>query len=707
MILFGSDYLKYPNTHIHVETKNISFIRMWKILKSMGVKNNKFFLTLLDKELTNVDACNLKDPSLELRGRILTEIINNPWYYFREIVRISASGSISHFTLHRANLALIWLFLNHVDTTLIMPRQLGKTVGALCICSYVLFFRNFKSTIAVLTKDNKTRVSNVKKLIDMKDSLPQYLIISNPRDKKNSEEIYYEALDNRYDSYINKYNTIGAEALGRGLTCPIQHWDEFAFFRYNYISFPAAISSMNDAIDKAIENNQLRGLMITTTAGQLDIKEGKYVYDEFVTKAVPFDESFYDFSSSVELTNVVKTNSKNNTVLLEYNPLQLGRSIDWIKSKIQKIKSSPDTIKRDMFNIWTYTQAKRVLPQETIEKLKLNEKEPQYVQKIDDYLIYWYITPQFLHSKEFLSIPIAVGSDSSENVGRDYTTLVFMDGRDLSVLGTMRCNDSNIIQIGHLIANLLFKYPNMVFIPERNSVGVAIIDTILLDMKKHHIDPFLRIYNRFIEDKIDSLDDYRNKYFDPDSIPRSYIKTLGFRTDGKHRYILYKYVFKRAITYNYDKIYSKTLINEIVKLRINKNRIDHAAGKHDDLVIAYLLALYFFLYSSKLHIYFNNSYVQYEPLCNYREDKELANDIDKQQFKKILKEIKKTQDQLSKASTELEKVQFRTQLNYLKSMTSYSDEMHIDQVSSMNDISNHKSQTHPSDSIITELPIMV
>ena len=77
--------------HYHWKTKNQSFLDLYKDLKTLGIKNNKFFLALYDTTLEDFDPFQAVVP-LEMQARIVREIIINPWYYLREIARIPVDG---------------------------------------------------------------------------------------------------------------------------------------------------------------------------------------------------------------------------------------------------------------------------------------------------------------------------------------------------------------------------------------------------------------------------------------------------------------------------------------------------------------------------------------------------------------------------------------------------------------------------------------
>lgn len=128
MLLFESDWKKYPNAIVDFDTSNKSTVRYVGLLKKMGVKNCLWPLALFQPQLVGVDP---HDESLseEVKLMILTECYYNPWYYFREVARVPPTAGIRTLPLeaNRGNMTLFWLFFNHIDTALIQPRQTGKS----------------------------------------------------------------------------------------------------------------------------------------------------------------------------------------------------------------------------------------------------------------------------------------------------------------------------------------------------------------------------------------------------------------------------------------------------------------------------------------------------------------------------------------------------------------------------------------------------
>ena len=71
---------------IHYNTKNVSFLKVAKILKDKGIKNYAFFLVLYDESLADVDPYdeNLTD---DQKNRIIIECTKNPWYFLDRTVK--------------------------------------------------------------------------------------------------------------------------------------------------------------------------------------------------------------------------------------------------------------------------------------------------------------------------------------------------------------------------------------------------------------------------------------------------------------------------------------------------------------------------------------------------------------------------------------------------------------------------------------------
>lgn len=604
MILFEQDFYR-ENASVHTDTKNFSFIKTSLILKRLGISNNKFPLAILDKDLCKYDPHNLTDPSLELRFRIAQECKLNPWYYFREVVRVPAQGSDPiPFILNRANCALIWIYYNHFDLIQVIPRQTGKTISTQAIFSHIIYIAGKNLTVSMLTKDNTLRQENVIRLKDIRDSLPSYLIHSQASDSDNKEGISYTRLKNRYLTFVAQKDDSSADNLGRGMTTPTQHWDEAGMFSKIEISYPVAVNATNKAVETAKANGQPHSNILTTTAGKLDTAEGRFTHS-LITNAMTFTEKIYDVKDINELTALLKSGSTNMMFYLVYSYLQLGYTHEWFKEKSARSNATKDDIDRDYLNIWKFGGAAGVIPQTLLKALKEYQRDPLFTELEGGYVFRWYVERHFVESGAYDNVPMILGMDSSENVGRDFTALVLIDARNMAVVGTCRCNESNIMRMAMFIAKFLVRFKKTLFIPEHKSTGGPIIDAVILELERNGINPFSRIFNKIVQERKDDPKLAKIQIDGSVQADGTVRKYFGFHTSSANasRTFLYKTVLMKTLELNAQKIYDSILIEEMSALTVKNGRVDHVNSGHDDTVIAYLLACYVLFAGKNLSFY--------------------------------------------------------------------------------------------------------
>ena len=591
---------------IDYNTKNSSFTRMSILLRRMGIKNYYFFLVLFDRSLQGVDP-HSSNLTTDQKLRIMYECKRNFWYWLREVVRVPVIGQEGGvpFGLHRGNLALYWSVLNDVDIGLIQPRQTGKTIGVAVLTDY---FYNIWATgldIGMFTKDTTLVQDNVSRLKGIRDGLPKWMVSKSTEDSERKEGLYYAALKNAYKTFTSANDEISAYKLGRGCTMGVVHFDEIAFMNYNWIIVPTAANSMLAASRNARAAGMVSPIIFTTTAGNPDTRAGAFALSIFQS-AMQFSEKLYDLQNRNELLEVIKKSSTRVAPMLylEFSYRQLGFTDEWFKENASRSGASQDDINRDFLNIWQSSSDSAILEEEIRRKLVQSRREPNYTEIIDDFVIRWYIPEDEV--KKAASIPMVMGSDSSENIGKDFTTFTLVKVSDLSVLATFRCNNSNTMEIARFIMNVLTKYPNTTFIPERQNTGIVITDFVIEELQKKGINPYTRVYNDVVQNLQDKKYQDVNIY-DYNNIPATIRGMFGYRTgggsSGTSRNLLYKNVMRKALEINASRIYDRTLVTELTNLTEKGGRIDHSNGKHDDQVISLLLACYLIFYGRNLNKY--------------------------------------------------------------------------------------------------------
>lgn len=257
-------------------TKNKSFLDMHHYLKSIGIKNNEFMLTLIDPDLDGIDPY---DPNLNsyYKQKILRECIANYWYFIREVVRIpSAGGAPMMYKLTRGNLALNFCQCINLNVFYEAPRQQGKTVSAAIRYLYIFNFGTTNSKMAFLHKGMDGAKDNLQTIKTLRDALPPYLVMKErvlpdgkiDRGKNNTNEMINPFNNNGIRVFASATNKARAASTLRGKTLTIIWYDEYAFLPYNDTVFLNAAPAFRTASMQAKQNGSPYGLLITTTPGK-------------------------------------------------------------------------------------------------------------------------------------------------------------------------------------------------------------------------------------------------------------------------------------------------------------------------------------------------------------------------------------------------------------------------------------------------------
>lgn len=601
MILFKSDWARFPTAIRDYDTTNESFLRLAGLYRKMGIENYDFVLALYQPELVGVDP---HDPNLDLETKkmVRKEATYNPWYFFREVVRIPpTSGSVPlRFKANRGNIALYWSFFNHVDFGLLQPRQTGKSVSTDVLMTGVKDVWGTNTKINLITKDAALRVANVERLKEMRDYLPDYIYYPNPDDANNSESLTNKLLKNIYRTSVGRNDRVAADKLGRGLTVPIMHFDELAYINLIEHSLPVALASGSEARDQAAEMNQHYGNIYTTTAGNIDSRDGKYAH-KFMTGGAVWTEKYFDLPTQEALYKVIEKASRTEKLLIygAFNHRQLGRTDEWMARKLRENAMSGDVADRDMFNIWSIGSSGSPLTRPEKAQVKQSQREPEYIEITDEnYVLNWFI-PKHEIAGRMASGNFVMGLDPSETLGDDVdsTGVVVIDVTTHDTIMTARVNETNTTLFAKFIADYLIRYERVLFIPERKSTWTTIVETLFIQLPLAGQDPFRRIYNRIVDEQDTLASEFREISKPLAARPAyfydKYKRYFGFNTSGSGRHAreaLYGEALKNAVRLGGRRVKDQTLINELLSLTTKNGRIDHSSGNHDDMVIAWLLA---------------------------------------------------------------------------------------------------------------------
>ena len=612
-ILFKEDWItKYPNAIIDTRTKNKSFIRLAALYREIGIKNHNFLLALHDPTLSGVDPYD-PDLTMDQKLRIALECKDNFWYFIRECIR-TPDGTDDNpilFRANRGNIALFWLFLNHITQILIQPRQTGKSINTNALMAYLLNIRCTKTHINQINKDESLRAKSLAKLKEIINELPPYLIQLSKKDVANNEEIKISSLGNSFESHLPSSSPKQAYKLGRGHTSAVWWIEEAAFLLNISISMPSALAAGGAAREIARIKNEPYGTIITTTAGKKDDRDGKFVYNLLVNSAV-WMETFLDADNEEDLRSLIKTNSPNGEIRVNctFSHKQLGYSDEWLQEQLMETGASGEDADRDYFNLWTAGNQSSPIPIDIAERVRASEVK-DYFNEITPphaYITRWFIPEQTIAAR-MSQTHLVMGLDTSDAVGNDDIGMHLRCIKTGETFAAGNYNETNLIAFAEWLCQWLARYKNITLIIERRSSAITIIDYLLLMLPERGIDPFTRLYNRVVQEATEYPERFAeiNKplYAKSPELFVKYKKYFGFATSATgatSRSELYSTTLMQIMQLTADKVKDPTTINQLLSLVIRNNRVDHDTdGGHDDNVIAMLLTGWLVLRGKHLH----------------------------------------------------------------------------------------------------------
>lgn len=465
------------NIYYHMSTTNKSFLEVHKYLEDSGISNNKFMLVLLDPDLARIDPF---DPNLSrmMKTKVLKECLYNPWYYFREIVRIPDSGQATgvKFELTRGNLALIFCLMLNLNTFLEQPRQTGKTISSLCWYLYLFNFGTANAEMSFLNKKLDDSKLNLQRIREIRELLPSYLKMdqafapdgSRIKGKNNVETLQHPVNNNRIRTVASARNKVAAASLMRGRTTPIIYIDEYGFIQYNSIIYTNMVPAFNTASKNAARNNSPYGMLVTTTPGMLTTDEGTEAFTMKET-ATPFSERWYDLTKE-QIKNIVDSNTNSNFVYIKYTYQQLGKSEQWFKDLCITMRKDWDAIRREVLLEWSNSTENSPFRSEDLDTIKGLLRQPiNTVLLLNKYELK-------IYEKMNLKYPSLIGVDVSGGYQRDSSAITVVDSFTTRVTAELNSNFISTPELAMIIHEIVSKWlPNAVVNIERNGVAYTAI----------------------------------------------------------------------------------------------------------------------------------------------------------------------------------------------------------------------------------------
>ena len=572
--------------YYHMSTTNKSFLEVHQYLKDSGIENNKFMLVLLDPDLARI---NPHDPNLStmMKTKVLKECLYNPWYYFREVVRIPDSGQATgvKFELTRGNLALIFCLMMNLNTFLEMPRQTGKTISSLCWYLYLFNFGTANAEMSFLNKKLDDSKLNLQRIREIRELLPSYLKMDQAfapdgtkvKGKNNVETLQHPVNNNRIRTVASARNKVAAASLMRGRTTPIIYIDEYGFIQYNSIIYTNMVPAFNTASNNAKRNGTPYGMLVTTTPGMLTTDEGIEAFN-MKESATPFSERWYDLSKE-QIFDIINSNTNSNFVYIKYTYQQLGKSEEWFKNLCINMRKDWDAIRREVLLEWSASSENSPFRSEDLDIIKGLLKQPiNTVLLLNKYELK-------IYEKLNLKYPPLMGVDVSGGYQRDSSAITVVDSYSTRVAAELNSNFISTPELALIIYEIVSKWmPNAVVNIERNGgFGSSVIARLLQTSIRKNL--FYTIKDKVVEERITGVTVHRRT---------QKTKVYGSDSTKAERESLME-ILRDRVEYHKDKIISPTIYEELCGLEVKKSgKIEHSTNTHDDQIFSWLWALYIY-----------------------------------------------------------------------------------------------------------------
>ena len=387
-------------------------------------------------------------------------------------------SSGKRYKLHRGNLAMNFLFILNFNQYVELPRQHGKTIGAVCRYLWVYNFGTTNSEIMFIHKAHQGSKDNLNKLKTIRDALPSYLQMStvlNDDGKKLKApntivEIKHPTNHNRIITFPSARTRDSANNLGRGATMPMQFYDEFAFMPFNKEVYLAAVPAFSTASANAKAHGAPYGLLITSTPGYLTTDSGMFAYS-ILNNATPWNEMYYDYTIQ-QLEELRESNHNSSFFYIRFTYQQLGSGPQYFTDMVLQMEKQWDAIRREVLLEWADGTDNCPFSEEDLEKIKLYIKEP-----IRTVLFGRHGQYQFnIYEDIDTTYPPIAGVDVAGALMQDSSAITIIDSKTTRVTATLNCNYMPSDDLAEVLYELVSKYlPNLVVNVERNGVEMAVL----------------------------------------------------------------------------------------------------------------------------------------------------------------------------------------------------------------------------------------
>ena len=611
-------------------------------LKSLGIKNYYFMFKINDPRVASIDPYKKNITRGEILA-LMQECKTNGWFYMRNIARLRTQQGVLPYGLHRGLAAAAWCFFRNQDACLTEPRQTWKTTGTLGGPIAWAFQTATNSFIHFFGKETDNTKRNLASIKDDILLLPEWFQFRKYYDddgkvKSNqfsTQTLRNKRLHNEIVIHAKPSSISHAEGMARGASANIMYFDEIEHTPYFDVLLANSSPAFKTAAENALMANLPAARVFSSTPGNLDTREGKTSYP-IIKSMVPWTEKIYDMteeeiqeykSAYKDTYHQDKETAKSGREVLdcfyiEYQYFQVRKTYDWV---LEQYKLSGDrmAVRREILMQRLRGTTESPFSQEDIEYLishMIKSTEDILIGKKWRFVLYEHGINKTVNNELMpfdKNIPYIVGIDPSGS-GSDNTAITIINPKNLKVAAEFRNPYISTTDLVRVIIELVNEYiPKAVLYPERNSMGIAILQMLAESSVRDNL--YWSDNDRQV-DKLaeESAEEYQMR------VAADVWKKYGVYTTKKVRDMMFQILFRHMNEFK-DILTSEYVVDDICKLvQTSTGKIEAAKGEHDDSVMSYLIGMYLFYTGDNLEAFGISNKVH--PILGMIENEEIYED---------------------------------------------------------------------------------
>ena len=476
-------------------------------------------------------------------------------------------------------------------------------------------------------KESENTKRNLGTLRDDVELLPEWLQFTRYIDtdgkvkktQRSTEILKNKQLNNEVVIHAEARSLARAQGMGRGATAAIIYFDEIEHTPF----FDEILSNSAPAFKTAHDNAVSAGLpscrIMSSTPGNLDTREGRTSYP-IIKSMIPWSEKLYDMTPEQieEYKNAFRDEYNNNAennlsrevvdiIYIEYQYWQLRKSYDWVLEQF-KLSGDRTAIRREILLQRLRGSTDSPLAPEDIEYLISN-----MVKSTNDLLLCnkWRFRLYEHGQKSTIGgevtnfdprIPYIIGMDPA-GAGADNTSITIINPYNLKIAAEFKSPYISTTDSIRMLIELINQHiPKAVIYPERNSMGIAIIQMLAESSIRENL------YWSDNDKQVDAMAEESPEEYQM-RVAADEWKKYGVYTTKKVRDMMFQILF-RHVNECIDVLNTEYLVEDMCKLvRTSTGKIEAGKGEHDDSVMSYNIAMYLFYTGDNLELFGINNKV--------------------------------------------------------------------------------------------------